>query len=43
MGGKCDNKEEVLNWAHPLPKVLGYKRKSDIREVKVYIGIYIYI
>ena len=41
MRGECDNKEEDLNWARPFPKVLGYKRGSDIieggtKEVKVY-------
>ena len=25
MRGNCDNKEGDLNWAHPFPKVLGYK------------------
>ena len=32
MGGKCDNKKGDLNWAHPLLRVLGYKRRNDINE-----------
>ena len=27
MGGKCDNKKRVSNSAHPLPRVLGYRRE----------------
>ena len=32
MRGKCENKEGDLNCAHPVPRVLGYKRGSDITE-----------
>ena len=32
MRGKCDNKEGDLNWAHPFPKVSGYKSEADIKE-----------
>ena len=42
IGGRCDNKEGGLNWEHMFPRVLGYKRRSDIIEcditdVKVYV------
>ena len=30
--GKCENKEGDLNWAHPVPRVSGYKRGSHITE-----------
>ena len=30
---KHDNKEWDLNWEHLFPRVLGYKKKSDIKEV----------
>ena len=36
MRGKCDDKEGDLNNAHPFPRVSGYKRGSDIMEVRVY-------
>ena len=44
MGGKCDNKEGVLNQEHPFPRVLGYQRGSDIKEgyitdIKVYLRL----
>ena len=32
---KCDTKKWDLNWERPLPRVLGYKRRSDIKEVDV--------
>ena len=32
MGGNCDNKEGILWYEHPFPRVLGYKRGSDIKE-----------
>jgi hypothetical protein len=35
MGGNHDNKEWDLNQKHPFPKVLGYKRWSDIKEVNI--------
>ena len=35
MGGKCDNKKWDLNRARPFPRVLGYKGKSDIKEVGI--------
>jgi hypothetical protein len=31
-GRECDNKEGGLNWEHPLHRVLGYKRRSDVEE-----------
>ena len=39
--GKRDNEEGDLNWAHPFPRVWGYKKgsdvtESDISEVRVY-------
>ena len=37
MRGKCDNKEGDVNLARPFPRVLGYKRGSDITEVRVYL------
>ena len=37
--GKCDNKEGDLNSAHPFCKVLGYKRGSDITEVKLHVNV----
>ena len=42
MRGKCENKEGDLNWAHPFPRVLGFKRDNDIKEgdnteVRVYL------
>jgi len=36
MGGKCDNKERDINRTRMLPRVLGYERRSDITEGKVY-------
>ena len=44
MAGKCDNKEEYLNWAHMFPRVWRYKKGCDITEcditkVKVYVNI----
>ena len=30
--GGCDNKEGDFNWEHPLPRVLGFRRRSDIKE-----------
>ena len=41
MGGKSDNKENVLNWAHPFSRAWGHRRgsdvtKGDIMEVRVY-------
>ena len=33
MGEKCDKKEGYLNCAHVYPRVVGYKRGSDIMEV----------
>ena len=30
MGGKCDNKEGGLNRVDPYPRILEYKRGSDI-------------
>ena len=35
MGGKRDNKERYFNREHPFPRVSGYKRSSDIKEVDV--------
>ena len=35
MGGTRDNKEWELNWEQPFPRILGYKRKSDIKEVDI--------
>jgi hypothetical protein len=32
---KCDNKEWDLNYEHPLPRVSGYLRVSDITEVDI--------
>ena len=32
MGGNCDNKEGILRYEHPFPRVLGYKRGSDIKK-----------
>ena len=32
MGGECDNKEGDLKWEHPVPRVSGYKRRSDVKE-----------
>lgn len=32
-GGGCDDKEWDLNWEHPLPRVLEYKRTSDMEDV----------
>lgn len=26
---KCDNKEKDLNWAHPFPRVVGYKKGNN--------------
>ena len=37
--GKCDNKEGDLNGAHPFPRVMGYKKGSDIMEVRVQLFI----
>ena len=33
MRGKCDNKEGYLNWAHPFPRVLEYKRGVTLQRV----------
>ena len=35
MGGKRDNEEWDLSWEHPFPKVSGYKRRNDIKEVDI--------
>ena len=32
MGGKCDNKEGDSNQEHPLLRVLGSKRRSQLKE-----------
>ena len=32
MEGKCDNKEGAIDWDQPLPRILGYKRGSEIKE-----------
>ena len=32
---KCDNKKWDLNYEHPFPRVLGYKRVYDIMEVDI--------
>ncbi len=37
MGGKYDNKQGDLNWAHPFPRVWGCKKGSAIMEAKVYL------
>ena len=37
MRRECDNKEGDLNRAHPIHRVLGYKRGSDITDVRVYV------
>ena len=41
MRGKCDNKEGYSNQAQIFPRVLGYKKgsditKSNITDVRVY-------
>ena len=28
-----DNKEWIFYWEHPFPRALGYKRRSDIKEI----------
>ena len=33
MGGNRDNKERYFNQEHSFPRVLGYERGSDIKEV----------
>ena len=35
MGGKPDNKEWGLNGEPPLHMVLGYNRRSDIKEANI--------
>jgi hypothetical protein len=35
VGGKCDNNECNLNKEHPFPRVAGYKRRGDIKEVEI--------
>ena len=40
MGGKCDNKEGDLNWAHLFRRVLGHKRGSDITEYSIICRVY---
>ena len=35
MGEKGKNKEWDLNSKHPFPKVLGYKKRSDIKEIDI--------
>jgi hypothetical protein len=37
MGRQCDNEKGNLKWAHPFPRVLGYKRGSDIMKVMAYL------
>jgi hypothetical protein len=37
MRGKCDNKEEILNQTHVFPRILGYNRRIDIMEVRVFM------
>ena len=34
MRGRCDNKKEDLNRAHPFPRIWGYKKGNDITEVR---------
>ena len=34
-GGKCDNKERDLKLEDPFPRVLGYKKRIDIKEVGI--------
>jgi hypothetical protein len=36
MGAKCDNNKGDINRTRVLPRVLGYKRGSDITEGRVY-------
>lgn len=48
MGRKCDNKVRDSNWAHPLPRVLGYRRETnimegDIIEVRVHYNLTIFL
>ena len=31
--GRRDNKEWNVYWEYPFPRVLGYKRRSDFKEV----------
>lgn len=38
MREKCDNMEGNSNWVHPFPKVLGYKRGSEITKGDIYGG-----
>ena len=35
MRKKCNNNDGYLYWAHMFPRVLGYKRGSDITKVRV--------
>lgn len=35
MGGKYDNKEWDLDWENLFPRVSGYERMSDIKEVEI--------
>ena len=35
MGGKHDNKERDLNCEHMFFKVLGYKRRSEVKVIDI--------
>jgi hypothetical protein len=45
-GGKCDSKEGDLTCEHIIPRVLGYKKRSDVKgvgitEFRVCVCVYI--
>ena len=35
MRGRCDNKEEDLNWAHPFPRVRNIREGVTLQKVGV--------